>query len=1334
MMKKLSMFLVAVVLVFAVNAQSIVLRTANTGISKSNDRFTGFQATFSYDQIESVTITETERGTFSAITIKGTYIDGEFGTPGLPVFKKMISVPIGATPKVVVKSHSTNEYSLEEYGIHPIFPRQPDVRKDWDMSTIPFAFDEKFYANVDYNDANIADVVVIGQMRGINIGMLVVRPVQYNPNTNTIKVFNDIEVEVIFENGDAKKTYDLFKNTFSPYFSNTYKKMFNTGVNRNVYDNNPDLFSTPVHMLVISHRMFETTLQPWIEWKTKKGFYMDVNYTDEIGTTNTAIRAFCHDKYNQGTSNGTAPTYIVIVGDVQQVPTFQSINSNVNFVSDHQYANVTSGYFPDMYVSRMSAQTTQQLQNIIEKTLYYEQYQFADPTYLDNVLLIAGADGTWNPRVGQQQINYANTHYYNAANGYANIYKYITSPYTNCYTHLNNVGFANFTAHCDKTLWSDPTLTIANVNALTNVNRYFVAMGNCCMSSDFNHNECIGEAMVRTPQKAAVAYIGSAPNTYWYDDFHFSVGAYLGPMGGVTNPTLDNTMDGLYDMMFWDADFNCLNSHIFGGNISVTYAHVNGLPVHTGGATGGPWYYWQAYNILGDGSLMPYNGQASENNVSHLPVIYIGLDSYEVMADPGSYVAISKDGILLGVAVANASGVALVPHTPITSGGDVDIVVTRNQRQPYIVQVPAVAQEGPYVVFGGYEVVGAEVLTYISTNREIEVTLKNVGIATSGALNVTITCDDPQLTITQATAQCPPIAPNGTAIVTFKVTVANDIPDNKTFLVDVTAAEAKATWVSKMPLKAFAPNFSLEKVLINGAENGNLEPGVVTITTVILNKGGADAYNVASDIEINSEYLTLACPELSTPIQPLPAGENMEVTFTLVADPSMSYGYEANLNLLLTAQYGRSFTAPFKVAYSGSDAYCVPEKTDCNHSSPDKFTLVKLYKVSTPEVTLINHNPTCGTEGYTDYTNIVVPLEPGAQYKLDVSVSTGTQHIKGWFDLNGNNIFESNELLFSGSCSSGTPTSFTFTIPQDFAPGNQRFRLRCKFNSTMADACEGYSYGQTLDYTIVLPELYPRVQNVNAELEGNNITVTWEAPEEGTPTGYNIYRNGNLLNTALLTVTNFTENNVLEGIYVYNVTAVYEANKESYAQMSNVICNFTPPILCETPVNPSGTADECIAVITWEIPENIDGVLLGYNVYRDNVKIGETFPSTLEYRDAVPANGTYVYQVSAVYGHCEESEKADEVTVVIDCVNIKEVQTDAFQIFPNPANNSVTIKGDGLIRVELFDLQGRKLAEYNNLKDQLQINDLSKFESGVYFVKMYSENHQMATKRLVIMK
>src|SRR6056297_94415 len=184
----------------------------------------------------------------------------------------------------------------------------------------------------------------------------------------------------------------------------------------------------------------------------------------------------------------------------------------------------------------------------------------------------------------------------------------------------------------------EPNLSITDVYDFENENMYPLAVGNCCLSNDIGYSsECIGEAWMRKENGGAVAYIGSAPSTYWFEDFYWAVGAF--PIEGNNNgyvPSTEETTLGVYDAMFM-SDYECVDSKIFVGNLAVTEVDIQGYPQHSN-----PLYYWEAYMCNGDPSLMLYNTQGEENEVDHMDVIYIGTETYEVSADPGSYVGISK--------------------------------------------------------------------------------------------------------------------------------------------------------------------------------------------------------------------------------------------------------------------------------------------------------------------------------------------------------------------------------------------------------------------------------------------------------------------------------------------------------------------------------------------------------------------------------------------------------------------------------------------------------------------------------------------------------------------
>ncbi|MBO7460699.1 MAG: hypothetical protein J6T53_07325 [Bacteroidales bacterium] len=522
-LRKLAMALVVIMFGFQAFAQGrIDLAPKGTRAQGAqNVTMSGFTATFSFNSIESELVS-TEKGDFSIISMDNSVFGGNIGEPEVPVNRELIAVPFGANPVVTVKNYTVNEYNLADYGIERIYPHQASVSKS--EKDPKFVYNEAAYAAKGFNEElPLAMVTVMGQMRGIQVGALQLNAVRYDASANTIRVYNDIEVEVTFENADLELTEQTLVNTYSPYFRTVYATLFNERAIRDIYDEHPDLWAVPVKVLVVANRMFETAMEPWITWKTEKGFYMDVNYTDEIGTSASAIKTFITNKYNEGVAAGQAPTFVIIIGDTGQVPASQTGAASQK-VTDLYYYAVAGGandYFGDMFHSRFTCETVAEFEAARDKGMMYEQYTMPDPSYLDNVLLIAGWDGTWNPRIGKPTIQYATNYYYNATHGFANVYEFLQTPYNNPYASLNTgVNFVNYTAHGGETSWSDPSFSVSNANSLTNTDKYFLAMGNCCLAANWGYStKCLGEAMITAPNKGAYAYIGSCPSSYWYEDY-----------------------------------------------------------------------------------------------------------------------------------------------------------------------------------------------------------------------------------------------------------------------------------------------------------------------------------------------------------------------------------------------------------------------------------------------------------------------------------------------------------------------------------------------------------------------------------------------------------------------------------------------------------------------------------------------------------------------------------------------------------------------------------------------------------------------------------------------
>ncbi len=1047
------------------NAQGrIELGRAKAAQQCANVTDAGFTASFSFSSIESVEM-NTEKGVFSNIMMSNTYPSGNVGEPSLPAVNKLFAVPYGASNIAVkVKNYSTTEYALADFGIKTIYPQQLPLRKDQKTEELPFSYSEKAYNAKGFAERPLAQVKIKGTMRGIQIGELTINPVQYDAATNSIRVYNDIEVEVSYGQYDKSASYNEFARTFSPYFANIYSQMFNW--RDDVYDEHPDLWQNPVHMLIIADRMFEECLQPWYTWKTTKGFYLNINYTDEIGTTAAAIRAFIQDEYSKD-----APTFLMIMGDKNQVAA-SATGSETHCVTDLQYSSVDGDEFPDMYHSRFPAETVAQMTAMVNKALEYEQYTMPDPTYLNNVLLIAGEDSGWGVTVGRPTIWYATNYYFNEEHGFDQVHEYSHGTYTGCYSWLDEgVGFVNYTAHGSNTSWAGPSFDVNDVNNLTNEHKYFLAMGNCCQAADWGINgPCFGEAMVRAENKAAYAYIGSCPSTYWLNDYYFGVGATARHDG--TMPSYEETTMGFYDAMWTDDAYNTVTSMMFIGNLASNAAQALGYELHCSTL-----YDWQAYHTLGDGSVLPFRVEPTENTVSHMATLPIGMDFYTVSADPGSYVGISKDGVLYGAGMIGESGTADITIEPITSGGDVTICVTHPQRIPYTQVVPAAALEGPYVSVDSYTPNTA----HVGDETAIDITFKNVGTAaTNGTTTVTLSCDDLALTIINGTATFESLAPEATVELNgFTYVVAEGTPDNTRFTINTTATCGSDVWEGKVVITASEAVLEYNNI----SWGGSFVPGeTVTVIAYFDNTGHYMATNAIASVTSTSEYVTFENDtfEVGT-IEP---GGQAMCAFNITIDATCPETEQIPLVFTLNADGGLVAEGLARL------------KNACNVI----FDLVDSYGDGW-NGNILNVSFSDGTP------TMQMTIETGPSATYTVEIGNGVEVSLSW-----------TTGQWSSECS--------FTV--SYEDGEQIYSASSPSGGHLFDfVCSCTGSGST--------NTYAPVENLNGEVNGYDIILTWDAAEGAT--NYVIYRNG--IEIGETTEPTYTDPVTTELVYTYCVVAEY---------------------------------------------------------------------------------------------------------------------------------------------------------------------------------------------------
>jgi hypothetical protein len=673
---------------------------------------------------------KTSSGEYSKLSVPGYFPDMNIGNPELPVMTKLIEVPYNADFEINIISYDKEVVDLKEQGYtQKIFPNQRSLFRNED------AADQKFEKNQDlYNSKTLyqpdpIQIINKSRMRGINVAQIILNPFQYDLETNTLYVLNNMEVEILFHNADMDKTQTEKTTRYSPAFESVYNTLWNYKAPTNKFS----ISSFPVKYVIIADRMFEETLQELIEWKTRKGFEVITGYTDEIGSSTAEIKTFVQNLYEAGTPEDPAPSYLLIVGDIEQVPSFQMSGH----VSDMYYCEFDGDgdYIPEMFFGRFSATTVEQLIPQIEKTIMWEQFTFPDEDFMREAVLVAGHDNNWAPTHGNGQINYAKTYYFNTERGVID-HTYLHPESNGLATEIiadisNGVGFVNYTAHCGSTGWAGPDFTNNDIPGLQNEDKYFFSIGNCCQSNKFDNNECFGEALLRASKKGAVVHIGGSNNTMWDEDYYWSVGVSTNI---TANNTYQETSTAMYDHLFHENDetqYITAYQMVFIGNMQVTASTSSQKK-----------YYWEIYHVMGDPSLMPYVGYTPEIDVEHLPSIPLGMDNFIVNTEPGAYVALNIDGVLLDATPADQFGVAELNFEPLSEIGGAEIVVTAQFRKPYINTLNIAPTDNDYDAMLISINTPNNLVHSSQANFKPEVSIMNLGLIPLQSLDITYSIDE----------------------------------------------------------------------------------------------------------------------------------------------------------------------------------------------------------------------------------------------------------------------------------------------------------------------------------------------------------------------------------------------------------------------------------------------------------------------------------------------------------------------------------------------------------------------------------------------------------------
>ncbi|HPG32512.1 MAG TPA: C25 family peptidase propeptide domain-containing protein, partial [Lentimicrobium sp.] len=170
-------------------AQVVLKQNGKTGISVEQTDFAGMRVKSTLSSLNNLEV-NTDKGLFTEISANGYSYAVEEGYPKLPVMRKLIEVPVGASIEIDVVSYDVREYNLNDLGINSrIIPAQAPVAKN-QTEEIPLLINNKVYGSNSFYGKELASAEILGFMRGTRMARLDISPVEYNPVSGVIRVYD----------------------------------------------------------------------------------------------------------------------------------------------------------------------------------------------------------------------------------------------------------------------------------------------------------------------------------------------------------------------------------------------------------------------------------------------------------------------------------------------------------------------------------------------------------------------------------------------------------------------------------------------------------------------------------------------------------------------------------------------------------------------------------------------------------------------------------------------------------------------------------------------------------------------------------------------------------------------------------------------------------------------------------------------------------------------------------------------------------------------------------------------------------------------------------------
>lgn len=779
----------------------------------------------------------------------------EEGAPELLQYTFSLIMPDDAQPEIEILDEQYSE--ITDFSLAP---SKGSIMRNVNPDEVPFIKGES-YRSREYLVGSPAKLAQHYRLRDFHGVAVKAYPFDYNPGSKTLRAYSSVTMKITYNGTSSKVSARKNNKTFDGIYSNhflNYGSQFRS-----------DAISEEGDILVIAPEAFFEAMQPYIDWKTRAGYNVEMVSVSEAGSNSTQIKSFISNYY--GSHN---LTFVVIVGDNTLFPA-PVISGDY---CDNYYTEIVGDdNYPDIILGKISAENADQVALQVRKFLEYEQ----NPTNTDHFPVFLGlasddanTESADNGEYDWQHIRLINDKLmgFTYSSGYelfegsrGGLDAAGDPTVAQVTTAVNSgVGIINYCGHGDWDRWSTTGFSNTNVNALANNGKLPFVISVACLNGQYYNRTCFAETWLRASNNGqpsgAVGFTGSTINQPWKEPMR-AQDCMIDILVDSTNTQKKITFGGIF----------------FNGMIGMLDVYPTTTTTNT----------FRTWILFGDPTLLLRTDIPQELTVDYQPVVLVGTQSVDFTSEvDNAKVALSKGGELVKAGTISGNSLQLELEETYTPTDTLFVTATAQNRIPYMGSITFAPNSGPYVICSNFAVSSNNGMAEYGESVTMAASFKNVGVQPAGNTQVKISTDDSYVTLTSSALSFANINPDETKTQdnAFSFTVSPAVPNNH--VVDfmmIIVTPGCDTIKSSKKVKIFAPQPVFAGMALDDSQLGNGDSRLdfeesATVRITVRNAGNSKSKagvltvkNPAEDIEVstinfdvpqleNSESLTFDCP------------------------------------------------------------------------------------------------------------------------------------------------------------------------------------------------------------------------------------------------------------------------------------------------------------------------------------------------------------------------------------------------------------------------------------------------------------------------------------------